>query len=96
MAELLFSDSVPGIGSEIGESDAGEPVDSVNIAAAEFDHPLRAQLVYRQVTIVAPNDRIGDLPNLQQVVLGSAANHPGLVGVPAEVGQVVGVSTVHE
>lgn len=63
-----------------------------------FETPpcLSVDLVERQVAVVLANDGVGDLPDLEQVVLCGTADEPGLVGVPAEVCKVVGVTTVHE
>lgn len=57
---------------------------------------LCLQLLCRHIIQILAHDGIRNLPNLQQVVLGSRAKHPRIIEVPAEIGDTVGVSTVHE
>jgi len=54
------------------------------------------EFVNWDVVGVLSYDGVGDLPDLDEVVLSSAADDPGLGLVPAEVCEVVGVAAVHE
>lgn len=57
---------------------------------------LAVQLIQGHLSVLMTDDRLGGLPDLQDIVLGSTSNQPWVVGVPAEVSKVIGVAAVHK
>jgi len=55
-----------------------------------------SELTIRHRGVIGTDDGLGHLPDLKKVVLGSAADNPRVVEIPAEISQVIGVSSVHE
>jgi hypothetical protein len=51
---------------------------------------------FRRWTLRFRHDRLGRLPDLDEIVLGRAADDPGHVAIPAELGDGRGVAGVHE
>jgi hypothetical protein len=54
------------------------------------------ELIGVDLALLVIVDVLGHLPHLHDVVLGHRADHPGLVGVPREVGDLGGVASVNE
>ena len=57
---------------------------------------LGSEGLLRTCECVLRNQRTHHLPNLHDVVLRHRADHPGLVGVPGEVGDLGRVTSVDE
>jgi len=57
---------------------------------------LSIDLVRRDIVEVFSNNGFGNLPDLNKIVLGGAADHPGFVRIPAKIGKMVSVASVHE
>lgn len=57
---------------------------------------LSFQFLSGNVLQVLAHNSIRDLPHLKQIVLRCRAKNPRVIEVPAEVGNAVGVTTVHE
>ena len=67
-----------------------------HIVQVSVPSPLRLQLFSRYIFQVLSNNGVRHLPDLQQVVLRSGTKYPWVAEVPVEVGDTVGVTTVHE
>lgn len=61
-----------------------------------LSHFLLVEFVDRQLIVVLTDNGVSYLPDLQHVVFSCAGYQPWLVGVPAEISQVIGMSSVHE
>ena len=55
-----------------------------------------SELTIRHRGVISTDNGLGHLPNLKKVVLSSAADDPGVVEIPAEIGQVIGVPSMHK
>lgn len=65
-------------------------------SAKEMILRILPHLLERHVVVFLANNRVCHLPDLEQVIFRCAADKPGVVRVPAEVGQMVGVAAMHE
>jgi hypothetical protein len=54
------------------------------------------QLLSWDVFHIFADDSIGDLPDLKQIILSRRAKNPGVIKIPAEVRNPVGVATMHK
>lgn len=62
-----------------------------------FEHDLAVHFLHGHIGVdLSANNRVGRLPDLEDIVLGGTGDKPWVVGIPAEVGQVVRVTAVHE
>ena len=78
----------------IGSTILLKPIPTLLIQASEPQ--LSVELVYGQVRVILTHDGLCNLPNLQHVVFGCAGDKPRVILVPAEVGEMVGVATMHK
>lgn len=53
-------------------------------------------LIHRDIFRIFSNNRFGYFPDLDEIVLSSAAHNPWLIQVPGEIRHAVGVTTVHK
>jgi len=54
------------------------------------------KFVHRDIFEVFADDRLGHFPYLDEIVFRCTANHPWFGLVPAEVGNMISMATVHE
>jgi hypothetical protein len=59
-------------------------------------HCSTLEFIQWDVIHILSHDSISNSPDLDEVIFGRATYHPGLIHVPAEIGEIISMTPMHE